>query len=203
METDTSILVSRALGGDPSSLEWVIGHFTPLLQAQVRYRVSTIDDAQVDDIVQEAWLVGLRKFANLEKRDERLTPVLVKFLSTTILNLCRRHLEKRARPTRAQPVDMSEECGPREDMDELPASATATFQRVARLESYRLVNAAIAMLHPVSREAVVLRLVEQLSNQAAAKIAGIAPNTMAVRFHRAVKELSAMVPPGILDELNV
>ena len=51
-----------------------------------------------EDLVQEVWAVALPRLKDLVPRDDRLTPVLVRFLSQTLLNiycnLMRKHIRR-------------------------------------------------------------------------------------------------------------
>ena len=72
--------------------------FRPLLVAQANYRLGRIlrDRYDAEDIVHDAWIVALSRLAELRPRDGRYTPVLLKFLSSTIVhrvgNLLKKHV---------------------------------------------------------------------------------------------------------------
>ena len=83
----TTIHVQRAKHGDEASLDWVVRRFTPLLLAQARYRLGASLRTHYDpeDLVSEVWAIALPRLPDLTVRDGRATPVLVKFLATTLL----------------------------------------------------------------------------------------------------------------------
>ena len=64
-----------------------------------------------------------------------------------------------------------------------------------------IVLAAIEELSERDREIVVLRAIEQHSNQDAAELLGIAPNTAAQAFGRALGRLREKLPGSVFDEL--
>ena len=84
----TSFHVERAEAGDGVSLEWVVRRFSAVLLAQARYRIGTRLRAIVEpeDLVSEVWAVTLPRLGELGSREGRKTPVLLKFLTTTLLN---------------------------------------------------------------------------------------------------------------------
>ena len=87
-EALTSLHVRRAADGDGGSLSWVVSRLSPLLLAQATYRLGSRLRAlyEPEDLVNETWAVTLPKLAELPARDGRLTPVLLRFLSTTLLH---------------------------------------------------------------------------------------------------------------------
>jgi len=95
----TSLHLRAAIDGDSSSLEWIVIHFGPFLEAQVRFRLGGGGgrDADVEDVVAEVWTRVLPRLGDLRKRDGHLAPVLAKFLSTTALNLTNNFLRSRIR----------------------------------------------------------------------------------------------------------
>src|SRR5688572_14691956 len=96
MSDATSIRLRRAAAGDRESLGWVVAHFDPFVIAQVRLRAgaSVQGPDETRDIVDEIWLVTIRKVGELRPRENRLTPVLLKFIVTTSFNVCNNHLRR-------------------------------------------------------------------------------------------------------------
>src|ERR1700754_1126201 len=96
MSQATSIRLRRAVDGDRDSLGWVVAHFDPFVIAQVRIRLGTAASSgdEIRDVVDEIWLVTLGKLGDLKPRDNRITPVLLKFLVTTSFNVCNNHLRR-------------------------------------------------------------------------------------------------------------
>ena len=94
----TSLHVQRAIQGDDGSRSWIVEHFSPVLLLQARYRLRgrRISCCEPEDLFDEVWAVALARLPQPRPREDRWTPVFVKFLSTTLmlqLNMAvRRHL---------------------------------------------------------------------------------------------------------------
>jgi RNA polymerase sigma factor (sigma-70 family) len=182
----TSLHVRRAKRGDGSSLEWLIERFTPLLLAQARYRLSPALAAHVDpeDLVQEVWTVALSGLPALGMRDGRETPVLLRFLSTTLLyrvaNLTRKHIRgvSRTKDESLAPL-----------VERLPEETRGAVTRIAGREARGDLARAIGELSERDRAIVVLRGIERHSNARVAELVGDSPNAVSLRYNRALAAL--------------
>ena len=198
----TSVHVRRAKRGDGESLEWLVRRFTPLLLAQARYRMSPALAAHVDpeDLVQEVWAVALGGIDAFGERDGRETPVVLRYLSTTLLyrlaNLTRKHIRDAAE---AGPDD-----GDSAKVGGLPDETLGAVTRITRGEVRGELARAIDELPDRDREVVVLRGIEQHSNARVAELVGDSANAVSLRFNRALEALRKRLsgPSGaLLDEL--
>ncbi len=199
----TSIHVRMAVDGDSESLEWVVAHFSPLLEAQIRFRLgrrSSLDQF-VADIVAETWLVTLSRMGGLVSREGRLAPVLMRFLGTTAQNICNNCLRDNIRrQARGEgPAAQNDDSAPR--VDRLADKTLGVVSKASRRDVSRHIARCLADLSDERRDVLVLRLVEQLSNKEIAETLGIPPNTVAVRYRRALDELKARLPPAVHDEI--
>jgi RNA polymerase sigma factor (sigma-70 family) len=200
---ETSVLVRGAVGGDRAALDDLVLKFMPLLQAQARHRLgrSMIRHIDVDDVVAETWLVLLRRAEDLRPRNGRMTPVLLAFLSATLLNVAnkklREHGIRRTREVGARRSDSSG--GPA--LDQHVADITGAVSRAARAEEAAIVLEAIERLSETDREIVVLRGIECLTNGEVAAELGIAPNAVSQRYRRALAHLRAQLPESVFAEL--
>ena len=101
----------NALAGEQASLAWVVAHFTPFLRLQAGYRIQggMRRHHDPDDIVDEVWMIVLPRLAELQERDGHCTPVLMKFLATTLLHRVNNHLTRylRAETQSLQPASVS------------------------------------------------------------------------------------------------
>lgn len=197
----TSIHVKRAVGGDQQSLEWVITRFTPFLLSQAEYRLGGLRlSVDPQDVVSEVWLVALNRLKDLRPRDERFTPVLMKFLSTTLLyrvnNLIHKHLSTSKRQ-RSAPRDTVGE----EHLSWFQAETGEVVNGIVEKESQGVVLKALKSMEDEDREIIVLRVIEQMQNQEAADVLGLKANTAAVRFRRALEKLREKVPASALEDL--
>lgn len=199
----TSLHVRQALSGDQQSLEWVAAHFHPFIEAQVRLRLGSVARADdVRDLAAEAWVVTLSRVDRIEPRDGRWTPSLMRWLGSTAHNLCNNYIRARIR-------DRVRHDG---DLDAAGASTAPGLQgwadqtagvitRVAGRELASTIADCLDELSEQRREILVLRLVEQRSNQEIADLIDIPANTVAVRYKRAVAELRDRLPGETVAEI--
>lgn len=201
----TSYHVRRARDGEAASLEWVISRFSPLLRIQAEYRLTgplrRLHDA--DDLVDEVWLVALERLGDLRPREGRWTPVLLKYLSSTLLNKINNLLTSHLR----NPAPMSLEGGRSAGRSVAPigrvaAGGTSVLGGALRHESQDAVHEALLRLEAKEREVLVLRGIEQIDNQEVARILGEQPGTVSKRFRRALGALRAQLPGSLFDELE-
>jgi RNA polymerase sigma-70 factor (ECF subfamily) len=192
----TSYHVQRALVGDAASLEWLVAHLSPLLRAQAAYRLGPELRAfyEPDDLVQEAWLVLLPKIATLQPRGGRHTPVLLKFLSTTLLhrirNLARKHITGTGAPAAADAVDA------------VAADVSGAVSHALRAERRAEVSRCLAALPEHDREVLILRAIEQHTIKTSAVLLGVGEEAVAKRYTRALARLRQALPRSVFDELE-
>ncbi len=196
----TTLHVRGAARGRPEDLEWIVARFTPLLFAQARYRMGeqllALHDPE--DVVGEVWAVALPRLAELPLRDGRATPVLVRFLTTTVLHQVNNLFRKRlAEPAGGDTPDASD------PLDRLPRETRGPVTRALRVECRGLVTQAIDALQERDREVIVLRAIEQHSNQETAAMLGLPPNTAAQVYRRALEKLRARLTGSVFEELAV
>ena len=198
----TTLHVRRAAAGDAESVGWLVERFAPLLLAQARQRLpSELRRAvEPEDLVQDAWAVALPKLKELPARDGRLTPVVLRFLCTTILYRVSNLMQKRLERALRAEGDASEEGGVR--LSELAASESLALTRALRGESCRLALAALDALEESDRRIVVLRGIEEAPAAEVGAILGMKPNTVVVRYRRALAKLRAALPSSIFDDLD-
>ena len=191
-ENLTTQHVRKARLGDVASLDWLIHRFTPLMIAQARYRLGEGGACEPEDLVAEVWMVALPRLAELKERDGRITPVLVRFLGTT---LRQRHAKLADRHRRREVVDFADEGVT------LDGGLGSSIDRAIRRESKGIVLNAIEDLDPMDRAAIVLRAIEEVPNAEAAEMLGLEPNTLAVRYRRALERLREALPESVFAEL--
>ena len=202
----TSIHVQRAVQGELESVAWIVAHFQPLVEAQVRLRLgrhSTPED--VEDLVAELWLVVLRRLGELHPREGRYAPVLVRFLGTTGLQLCNNFLRKRIRRGRniaAAQKPMGDGSNSPSEFDGFSRDSTGVVSQVFLLEVRDQIRRCLEELTPAKRDVLVLRIMEQRTNQEIAEILKIEPNTVAVRYRRALEDVRGRLQAGVFDDLR-
>jgi RNA polymerase sigma factor (sigma-70 family) len=200
----TSLHVREAIGGSRESLGWVVAHFDPLLEAQIRLRLrgTSAREVDVEDLRAETWVVTVEQIGRLEPREGRFAPVLARFLTTTALHLCSNFLRRRIRQRVARTAPASAgESASRPTMDRFRAPTIDALQRAAGADERRCIATALAELPEEARDVIVLRLFDQRTNQEIAAALGVAPNTIAVRYKRALEKLRAALAAPTFAEL--
>lgn len=190
--------IRRAAGGDIASTTWVIERFTPLLLAQARHRITPGLRHLLDprDLVQDVWAIALPRLGDIEADGGTHAATLARFLSTTLLNRYRNLLKRHLRSKRG---DGAQGGAP---LEELPARTSGIVTRQAREERHDRLRQALAMLTPEEREVVILRGIEQTPAREAAAILGLVPNTLTVRYRRALGRLRGILGESVFDELD-
>ncbi len=188
--------VRRAREGDDASLTWLVERFTPVLLAQARFRMgpALVREVDPEDLVQHVWAVALPALPALEARGGRETPVLVRFLATTLLY---RVNELTRRAIRRRGTDASRA----EGLSRLPDASAGVVSRVVRSEASAALVRCIESLPEADRRVLVLRAFEQVSNQRVAELTGATPNAVSLRYNRALEELRRRLPGSIVEEL--
>lgn len=201
----TSVHVRRAIQGERESVEWLVSHFEAFVAAQVRLRLGRSALAEdVEDLGAEVWTVTLRRLPELEPRDGRHAPVLVRFLGTTALQLCNNFLRRRIRrgsTAGAHAASGDGSAAGSRTIDRVSAAGRGALTVAALGEVRRRVEDCLGRLTPEKRDVVVLRIMEQRSNGEIAAMLGIPPNTVAVRYRRALEDLRRCLPEPIFGEI--
>lgn len=190
--------VARAVAGDAEALAAVIERFTPVMLAQARHRMGArlLSEADPEDVVSDVWLTVLPRLAEIGSNSTRRTPVLLRFLSSAVLNRVNNLLTRSLRRGRSREymLDASE------PSFEVSAQITNAVSACARKEHAARIQAEIDALPDSDRAILVLRGIEQRSNSEAAELLGLEGNTAAVRYRRALERLRAALPGSLFDE---
>jgi RNA polymerase sigma-70 factor, ECF subfamily len=133
------------------------------------YAMRRCDPATADDVASDVFLVAWRRRAELP---EEPLPWLLGTARRVLANHARGH-SRRARL-----------------LDRLAAEPAGMVAPAGGRESAR-VQSALASLNERDRELLLLLAWEGLDLRQAAQVLGLRPNTLAVRFHRARRRLSA------------
>jgi RNA polymerase sigma factor (sigma-70 family) len=205
MSDATSIRLRRAVGGDRDSLGWLVAHFDPFVIAQVRIRLGAAAPGgdEIRDVVDEIWLVTLGKLGDLRPRENRLTPVLLKFLVTTSFNVCNNYLRRVIAQKGRSPAALPKASArtPTPTIARIAARQAGVPTEASWREVSARIGAALDSLEPDKVEVLVLRLIEQRSNAEISAILGIPRNTVAVRYRRALEKLRSSLPLAIFTDV--
>lgn len=204
-EPQTTIHVRKAIKGDRGSLDWIVTRFSPLVRIQVAYRLQGIDSLPLgaDDVVAEAWLVTLPRLSELSPREDRYTPVLLRYLSTTARNIVNDKLRQFARRRQLAPGEQSGDRATQEELlDSVPSRLRGAVAAAAHGEVAKAVSHCLSELDETSRELIIMRAIEGITNQEIAALKGESPNTIAQRYRRALQRLRSCLPDSVFDELT-
>ncbi len=202
MTDDTSIHVARAIAGDQASMGWLITHLRGLVEAQVRLRLRGHGAAQdIEDLAADVWVITLQQLPHVLPRDGRHAPALVRFLGTTVLGTCNNFLRRRARLASRSRDHVVDDSGA-DTLDRVATQTRSVVTRILQQERTAAVDACLRHLAPDHRDVLVLRLMEQRSDQDIAALVGVPADTIAARHRRALEELRQRLPESLFAELT-
>ncbi len=190
----TTRLLRNGLAGNERDFSTFITMISPLLVAVARRSGSSLvrRGIEPEDIVQDVWASCLMHLPKIADGAERVTPVVVKYLSVAVRNrvkdlmLAAHHKQGyEAMPTGG-----------------LPADTIGIVTRIVSAERDGQVLAKIDSLDPIDRNALILLSVEQIELAEAAQILGISKDAAKKRHSRARKRLIEQLPDSILSELD-
>lgn len=196
----TSYHIARAVAGDPASHTFLVDHFGPMLLAQARYRLRGELRARCEpeDLVQELWLTVLPRLPDLQARDGRWTPVLLRFLATTLLRKVHHLLRKQIAAPLAEAATHDADDS---EAPVRPSPHTGVVTHANRSEVASAMHAAIATLDDEERELLVLRGIEQMSNVEIARKLQIPEYEATRRYQRSLAHLRRELPGSVFAEL--
>ena len=200
----TTLHVRRAVDGDGGSLGWLVERLSPALHLQARYRLRgpMANWGDPSDLVQDVWTVALPRLPDLVARDGRMTPVLVRFLSTTLLHRVNRMLESYLRGDRPRREASLAGNSSAPGLDGTARTQHGVSASVDRSELQAAVRNAIDALSQDDRDAIVLRGIEQMSNNKVAEILGLTPSAATMRYQKALERLRQKLPGSVFEDLR-
>jgi RNA polymerase sigma-70 factor (ECF subfamily) len=187
-------LIERAGRGDRSALSELFRIHQPRLVRLVKLRLDPALKRRLDpaDVVQEAWVEILDRFAEWHARQD-VSFLLWLRLTTrqTLAGVERRNLGtiKRAAQREVRDCLACTSVSATSVADALVASTTSPIHGAEREELRSRVLAALESLDEIDREIVALRQFESLSNEEAAAELSIQPAAASKRFTRALLRL--------------
>ncbi len=194
----TTQLLRRARSGEAAALDLVAARLHPLVLAMARRRLgaglAAATQVTPEDVAQDVWAIAWSRLAELPERDGRSTPVILRFLSTTLHNRLRELSRARARRTPATPLSGA--------LFGLSDGATRVPSRVEATERQALVFAALDSLDAPDRELIYLRGIEGHAYRELVALLGAEENALTQRYRRALARLREKVPSSVFDELD-
>lgn len=172
-------LAGRIAGGDLAMLPQLMRRHNQTLYRTARSILN--DDAEAEDAVQEAYLLGYRAMGQFQG-NAKLSTWLVRIT----VNVSLERLRKRQR--HAEVIDLYGDAVPDDKMLEANMGERAPEQpeqAMLRAETRRLVEDKINRLPDSFRTVFVLRALEEMSVEETAECLGIPPETVRTRYFRA------------------
>ena len=159
----------------------------PHLDAAFNYaRWLTRNDADAEDVVQDACVRAMRFFSSLRDDDARA------WLFTIVRNAWYSRVSRKA--------NVAEGTRLNDGQDQRPDNALDPEERLLQQHTVGLVRAALEQLPVDFREAIVLREIEGLSYKEIAEIAGVPIGTVLSRLARARERLQTILKLKALSE---
>jgi RNA polymerase sigma factor (sigma-70 family) len=206
-DSEASRHVHQAVRGSDSSLAWLVERFTPalLLQAERRMGDTLRRHVEPTDLVDDVWLVAIRRMPDLHPVEGRAVRVLMRFLGTVLLRHIRDVYEKLLR--RAALGSALDRVGKDaqssiERLSQISSSATGSVSGLIRAERLAAIRAAIDELDPLEREIVTSRAIEGASAADVAAELELTPNHLGVTLHRAIRKIRERLPDSVFDDLD-
>jgi RNA polymerase sigma-70 factor (ECF subfamily) len=190
-------LVAELRAGSDKGFEGLVRAFGPAMRAVTRRMLKNDEDA--DDALQEAFVAAFRAIPRFEARSSLGT-----WLHRIAVNAALMRMRSRQARVREDASEEVEELLPRfvglgvfqdpqRPWGELPEDP------LARSELCGAVRAAIESLPEPYRVALMLRDIEELSNEELAKALGVSVNAAKIRVHRARQALRTLLEPRIQE----
>jgi RNA polymerase sigma factor (sigma-70 family) len=200
----TTFHVRRAESGDGTSLEWVVTRFSPLLLAQAEFRLGPRLRRlhAPEDLVNDVWAIALPRLPDLGAREGRRTPVLLRFLATTLLH----RVNDLVKVEISGPRGRRQQSGPSSDggsdlFARIPSDSSGVVTATIRRERESAIARALGELEPSDRELIVLRAIEQNPGSTVAFILKVPEKEVSRRYRRALSRLRERIPGSVFEEL--
>ena len=186
---DEAGLLARLRTGDEAAYEELVRTETRHLLAVARRLLRNEEDAQ--DAVQQAFLSAFRALPEFNGQS-RLTT----WLHRIVTNAALMKLRTRGR----RPEDSIEDLLPTfiddgHHTEQFAEWALPADKKLLRRETRAQVRAAIEALPDGYRTVLLLRDIEEMSTEEAARALGVNPNTVKIRLHRARQALLKRLTP--------
>jgi RNA polymerase sigma-70 factor, ECF subfamily len=189
--TDDALLLARLRTGDEAAYEELVRAETKHLLAVARRMLRNEEDAH--DAVQQAFLSAFRALPGFNGQSRLST-----WLHRIVTNEALMRLRKRGRRQEESIDDLLP--GYLEDghhVEQFSEWALPADTRLVRGETRGQVRAAIDRLPEAYRTVLLMRDIEELSTEEAARMLGVNANTVKIRLHRARQALLKLLTPAL------
>ena len=171
--------VARVLAGDTSLFEILMRRYNQRLFRVARGILA--DDAEAEDVAQEAWLRAFRELAGF-RGEARFATWLTRIA-------CHEALARAHRRRRRGPISTPFTGGGGGEPPEPPAETPGPERDLENRELQALLRAAVEVLPDPLRAVFCLREIELLSTEETAEALGLTVENVRVRLHRAKRGL--------------
>jgi RNA polymerase sigma-70 factor (ECF subfamily) len=198
---DTERLLQKAKAGDREAFEDLFARHRAYLRQVVALRLDPRIRPRLDpsDVVQDAQLEAFRRFHDyLQRRPMEFRLWLRKTTCERLLMLQRFHRQS-ARRSVDREVGLPDESA-FVLVQQLLAGGSTPSKRLEHSETARRVREALALLSEADREILLMRNLEELSNQEVAEVLQIEPVAASQRYGRALLRLrKLLLASGLLE----
>ena len=178
-------VVARVLAGDASLYEILMRRYNQRLFRVARGILA--DDAEAEDVVQDAWVRAFRELAGF--RGE------ARFATWVTRIACHEALARARKRRRLVPIPGGEPPGP-------PASRSGPEREMANRELHTVLRDAVEGLPDPLRAVFCLREIEGLSTEQTADLLDLTIENVRVRLHRAKRSLRQTLDTSIGREVR-
>ncbi len=177
-EEDIRRWISRAQGGDRKAFEELTRFYAPRLASHIRKRLGPGlgAAADVDDVLQETYLRGLRGIDRFRAEGD---DSFLRWLKGIALNVVLETASRARRDPLASPVD------------DAPARDLAPSRSLQRKERFDRLQDALEVLSPEHRRVIVLARLEKLPVKEIARRMDRSPAAVSMLLLRALEKLKA------------
>jgi RNA polymerase sigma-70 factor, ECF subfamily len=185
MEENDSKIVRAVLSGDKDAYGALVARHSQLV-FRVAFRI-TGDEADADEIVQEAFMRGYQRLESFESRSEFGT-----WIYRIAVNCALNMVNKRKSGTTYQ---IAEDADPSQQQVQVADNAAGPERTLLSREIEALQATAMRDLTATERTAFILRHMEDCSTSEIAEALSIAPNAAKQAVFRAVQKLRRSLAP--------
>lgn len=201
---ETRQLLDRAKGGDDSAVRTLFSRHRPFLRQVVEARINPQLRPRIDpsDVVQETHVEACRQLERFVDRPPLPFRLWLRKLACQRLTMLERRHIGAARRSLTREVRLSVSSSLKFARQVLEWRGGPASQAIRR-EALHHVREALAELGEADREILLLRNLEQLSNEEAARVLQIEPVAASQRYGRALLRLRRrLVQHGLLEDLD-
>ncbi len=191
---ETELLLRQAAAGDAASFEDLFSRYRNDLLRVIELRMEAGLRARFDasDVVQEAQFEAFRRLADyLRRRPMPFRLWLRKTAQERLARARREHVATQARSL-AREVTLPDQSS-LVIAEQFVSTNSSPSQQIARIETARFLQEALARLSEIDREILLMRNFEQLSYDEISVLLGIEAATARKRFGRALRRLREQV----------